>query len=341
MAFGQMISEMRGAVPKYSAGLAKTHLQNAWSDIRNMTGWSFQLFSGGFGTPGLTNAGSVTVTYGSDQVVGDAAASTAWAAASIPNSLLTQQQFRVNVGTIYNIIAFDGTSTLTLDRPYYDKSTGANQGYSIYQCYYPTPFQDFLTWESVVDVNNAIDLCANGAKKFRDYADQFDPQRQIFSNPGCLIAYGTDQRGAGTVNASATLGYRMYELYPQPQAQFAYQTWGTRQGADLVNLSDTLPYPITEHIVKTLARVKAYEWLIVKLESERGSTGYVSSTSGIQFSMQAAAKEASVQLKALRMQDRDAVDMWYSVMSRVKGYGYPVTFNPSMGAVIANNLTGF
>ena len=337
MAFGNMIAEMRGAVPKYSASLAKTHLANAWNDIRNMTGWSFQLFSGGFGTPGLTNAGSVTVTYGSDQVVGDAAASTAWAIASIPNGLITQQQFRVNVGTIYNIIAFDGTSTLTLDRPYYDKSAGANQGYSIYQCYYPTPFQDFLTWESVVDVNNAIDLCANGAKKFRDYADQFDPQRQIFSNPGCLIAYGTDQRGAGTPNASATLGYRMYELYPQPQAQFSYQTWGTRQGADLVNLSDTLPYPITEHLVKSFARVKAYEWA----EANKDPRNPRGAGADYRFLMGAVLKEAAGNLKELRSQDRDAVDMWYSVMSRVKGYGYPVTFNPSMGAVIANNLTGF
>ena len=144
MSLGTMIAEMRGAVPKYSAGLARTHLQNAWSDIRNMTGWSFQLFSGGFGTPGLTNAGTVTVTYGSDQVTGDAAASAAWLAASIPNSLLTQQQFRVNVGTIYNIIAFDGVSTLTLDRPYYDKSAGSGQNYSIYQPYIVAPYEDFL-----------------------------------------------------------------------------------------------------------------------------------------------------------------------------------------------------
>lgn len=334
MSLGAMISEMRGAVPKYSAGLARTHLQNAWSDIRNMSGWSFQLFSGGFGTPGLTNAGSVTVTYGSDQVVGDAAASTAWAIASIPNSLLTQQQFRVNVGTIYNIIAFDGVSTLTLDRPYYDKSAGSGQNYSIYQCYFPVPFSDFLAWESVVDINNAIDLMANGAKKFRDYADQFDPQRQIFSNPGSLIAYGTDQRPG-----SATFGYRMYELYPQPQAQFSYSTWGTRLGADLEGLSDTLPYPITEHVVKTLARVKAYEWYLMNRD-KRDPRG-PQNDSAIQFAMGAAAKEGASQLKELRNQDRDAVDLWNSVMSRTKGYGYPTTFNPSTGAVISNNLTGF
>lgn len=341
MALGNMIAEMRGAVPKYSAALAKAHLQNAWSDIRNMTGWSFQLFSGSFGVPGLTNAGSVTVTYGSSTVTGDAAASAAWATASIPNSLLTQQQFRVNVGTIYNIIAVNTTNpnayVLTLDRPYYDKSTGSGQNYSIYQCYIVAPFADFLTWESVVDVNNAIDLLANGSKKFRDFADQFDPQRQIFSNPGSLIAYGTDQRGVGTSTPSSTLGYRMYELYPQPQAQYAYQTWGTRQGAALVNLSDTLPYPITEHVVKTLGRVKAYEWA----EANKDPRNPRGAGADYRFLMGAAAKEGAAQLKELRMQDRDAVDLWNTTMTRIKGYGYPTTFNPSTGAVIANNLTGF
>lgn len=337
MSLATMIAELRGCVPKYSAGLAQIHIRNAWSDIRNMTGWSFQLFSGGFGTPGLTNAGSVTVTYGSDQVVGDAAASTAWLAASIPNSLLTQQQFRVNVGTIYNIIAFDGVSTLTLDRPYYDKSTGANQGYSIYQPYIVAPTANFLTWESVVDVNNAIDLMANGAKKFRDYADNFDPQRQIFSNPGSLLPYGTDHRGAGTPNASATLGYRVFELYPQPQAQFAYQTWYTTLGPDLVDLSDTLPYPITEHVVKSLARVKAYEFA----EANRDPRNPRGSGADFRFLMGAVAKEAAAQIKELRMQDRDSVDLWYSAMSRVKGYGYPTTFSPSQGTVSANNLSGF
>lgn len=338
MALGNMVAELRGCVPGYSAGLSLIHIKNAWSDIRNMTGWSFQLFSGGFGTPGLTNAGSVTVTYGSDQVVGDAAASAAWAAASIPNSLLTQQQFRVNVGTIYNIIAYDGVSTLTLDRPYYDKTIGygafPGQNYSIYQPYIVAPYEDFLTWESVVDINNAIDLCANGAKKFRDYADNFDPQRQIFSNPGSLIAYGTDQR-----LGSATFGYRMYELYPQPQAQYSYSTWGTRLGAELEGLSDTLPYPITEHVVKTLARVKAYEWYLMNRD-KRDPRG-PQNDSAIQFAMGAAAKEGASQLKELRNQDRDAVDLWNSVMSRTKGYGYPTTFNPSTGAVISNNLTGF
>jgi hypothetical protein len=124
----------------------------------------------------------------------------------------------------------------------------------------------------------------------------------------------------------------MYELYPQPQSTFAYQTWYTRLGADLVNPADTLPYPITEHWVKTLARVKAYEWLLVKMAAEGKNV------SAFQFAMGAAAAEAKEQGKQIRSLDRDLVDMWYAVLSRVQGYGYPVTFNPATGMVTANNI---
>ena len=327
-----MIAEMRGAVPGYSALLARTHIQNAWSDVRNMKGWSFQLGNGGFGTPPLVNAGSVTVAFGGNHSDRRRGGEAAWATTSQPGSLLTQRQFRgPGNGQIYNIIGYTvtgGFGVLTLDRPYYDTTSGSTLGYSLYQCYYPVPVADFLAWESVLDVNNAIDLVTGTAKKNRDWVDANDPQRQIFSNPGSIIPYGTDQR-----TGSSTAGWMIYELYPQPQAQYSYQTWYSRKGADLVLPSDTLPFPITEHVIKTLARVKAYEWLIVKLQAEHPDRN----VSGIQFAMGAAAKEAAAQLKEIRMEDRDRVDMWYSVMNRVKGYGVVTTFNPNTGMVIGNN----
>ena len=334
MSLGTMIAEMRGAVPAYSALLARTHLREAWRDIRNMKGWSFQLVNGGFGTPGLVNAGSVTATFGLATIIADAQATTAWSTINQP--FITQRQFRVGQGTIYNIIAYDTTTnapfaTITLDRPYFDTTAGSNLGYSIYQCYYVVPVKDFQAWESTVDINNAIDLCANGARKYREMADMFDPQRQIFANPGTWIPYQVDTRPG-----SSTLGFMMYELYPQPQAQFAYQTWFTRLGEDLVNPQDELPFPITEHVVKCLARVKAYEWA----EANKDPLNPRGQGADFRFLMGAAAKEAAAQLKEIRSLDRDRVDMWYSVMSRVQGYGYATTFNPATGMVSSNNTFG-
>lgn len=325
-----MVAEMRGAVPGYSALLARTHIRNAWTDVRKMRGWSFQLGSGGFGTPGLTNEGTVTVAFGSPTVTGNSQALTAWATASQYGSLITQQQFRVGAGTIYNIIAYSATAgTVTLDRPYIDTTSGPGLGYSIYQCYYAVPVQDFAAWEAVVDVNNCIDLTGGNAKKYRDFADQFDPQRQIFSNPGSLIPYGVDMRPG-----SSTAGWMMYELYPQPQSQYAYQTWYTRDGADLVNPSDTLPFPITEHVIKTLARVKAYEWR----EANRDNSDPRGLKADYRFLMGSAQAEAKAQLKEIRSEDRDRYDAWYSVLTRVQGFGYTTTFNPATGTVLSNNL---
>lgn len=325
-----MIAEQRGCVPGYSSLLARTHLNEAWRDIRNMTGWSFQHGHGGFGTPSVINGGTVTVAFGSNTVVGDATAAALWATGSVPGSLLTQRQFRVGAGTIYNIIAYDGASTLTLDRFYFDTAAGTNLGYAIYQCYYAAPVSDFMSWEAVVDINNSIDLVASGSKKFADFANQFDPQRQIFSNPGSLLAFGQDSR----LNSS-TLGFQLYELYPQPQAQYAYQTWFMRLGADLVLPTDTLPFPITEHAVKTAGRVKAYEWYL--LNRDKNDPRGPQSDSAIQFAMGAAAKEAAGQLKDLRNLDRDRVDLWHAQMTRVQGFGYSTTFNPATGLVTSSN----
>ena len=113
MALSDMIAEMRGCVPNYSASLARIHLRNSWTDIRNLKGWSFQVGNSGFSTPGLMNAGS---GYGDARFqlrhwrrrcwkrgMGQ------WRSTSV--SLLTQRQFRVGA-SIYssNIIAADFSS---------------------------------------------------------------------------------------------------------------------------------------------------------------------------------------------------------------------------------------
>lgn len=338
-----MVAEQRGAVPGYSALLARTHLREAWTDIRNMTGWSFQLGVGSFSTPGKVSAGTVTVQLGSAIVIGDAAATTAWLTAGTPLSFLSQRQFRVGAGTIYNIIAYDDGqtfgqgnfpfATLTLDRFYSDLvASNASQpgaGYTIYQPYITTPVREFEAWEAVCDVTNVIWLKCNANRGDRERIDRTDSQRQIFSNPGILLPYKVDQ-----CPNSSTLGYMMYELYPQPQAQYSYSTWYTWKGPDLSKPTDTVPYPITEHVVKAKARVKAYEWagMNVNPSNPRGNGADHRYWAGF------AENEFQQQIKAIRLLDRDRVDMWKSQMSRITGYGPAATFDPASGVVMSRNL---
>lgn len=322
-----MVAELRGSVPGYSSLLAKTHIRESWTDIRNMKGWSFQLGNGGFSTPGVMNAGSCTTTFGSPTVTPDATAQTAWLAASQFGSLITQRQFRVGQSAIYNIIAIaNATGVITLDRPWVDLTTGAGLGYAIYQCYYAVPAKDFQAWESVLDVTNVIDL-TTGVQ--RPIVDRNDPQRQVFSNPTTILSYQVDSRPG-----SSTLGWMMYELYPQPQAQYAYQTWYSRGGADLVLPTDTLPYPITEDWVKCLARIKAYEWA----EANKDPANPRGTGSDYRFLVGLVAKEADGKRKEIRSLDRDRVDMWNATMSRLSGQGPAATFNPATGYVQSRNL---
>jgi hypothetical protein len=328
MSFATMIAENRGAIPGISALLARTHIQEAWRDVRRMRGWSFQLANGGFATPSNINVGSVTTTYGSPTVTPDATAMTAWLSASIYGSLITQRQFRVGASTIYNIIAIDGTSgVITLDRPWTETSSGSGQGYSIYMCYYPVPVKNFEAWESVLDTTNVVWLKTNASRSDREYVDRNDPQRQLFTIPSVLLPRGIDTRPG-----SSTLGWMVYELYPQPQSPYAYSTFYSWSGPDLVLPTDTLPEPMTEECIKAYARVKGYEWLIAKLTTEGKNT------SGIQFTMGAAAKEAGAMLKEIRSVDRDRVDMWNSIMTRLTGYGIISTFNPQTGQLSSRNL---
>lgn len=346
MSLATMVAELRGSVPNYSSMLARTHLRESWTEIRNMRGWSFQLGNLAFATPGAVNQGAVTTVLGSDQVIGNAAATTAWLTAGNPFSLLSMRQFRVGASTIYNIIAYDdgqtpydssaGTgsinypfATLTLNRPYLDLTVGAGCGYTIYQCYYPVPVRDFEAWEGVCDVTNCINLNCSGSYSELQRVNRCDMQRQIFSNPGTLLPYQVDDR-----IGSSTLGWMMYELYPQPQAQYVYQAGFSRLGADLNLPGDTLPFPITEDVVKTKARVKAYEWA----EANKSPSNPRGAGADYRFLLGAAQASAQSQIHEIRMSDRDRVDMWKSTMSRLSGLGPVATFNPATGTVSARNL---
>jgi hypothetical protein len=344
MSLATMTAELRGCVPGYSAILGRIHVREAWRDIRKQTGWSFQLGVGSISTAGQISAGTVTVQLGQNTVIGDTAATAAWLTAGTPLSLISQRQFRVGAGTIYNIITYDDGSdpvnspnfpfaTLTLDRLYSDLVANNNpqptQGYTIYQPYIAAPVKNFNAWEAVCDVTNVIWLKCNASRHDRERIDRADPQRQIFSNPGTLLPYEVDQRPG-----SATLGFMMYELYPQPQAQYAYQTWYTFDGPELNAPTDTLPYPMSEDCVKSLARVKAYEWA----EANKDSANPRGAGADFRYLMGAAQAQHDKQLKDIRMLDRDRVDLWNSQMTRITGYGPYATFDPASGEVMSRNL---
>jgi hypothetical protein len=72
MALADIIGDIQGSVPNQDAAQARTVLNEAWQDVRRLGGWSWQFLETGFTVPGMLSTGTVTLTFGSPTVTGDA-----------------------------------------------------------------------------------------------------------------------------------------------------------------------------------------------------------------------------------------------------------------------------
>lgn len=311
MSLQDMQAELRGAVPKLPFSFTKTLINRAWGVIRDSDIWSFQLYEASWISPAVLTTGTVTVVQGSDTVQFDATATAAINASQLayPTSLITQRQLRPGsssgVAQIYNLIQYDQiTGAGTLDRIYADNS-GTAISYQLYQLYYPAPFKDHKTWISVRNLSMFLWL---GVTMERAELDMIDPQRSIYQFPSQVVPYMIDARGQGTDNASATLGYPLYELWGQPVNPFTYALYGRRRGDDLVNPTDTLPVQVGEDCVIARARMYAYEWAESNKDMSPRSTG-----PDFRFLYGAAAAEYKDRMTKYRQQDKDFVDAWFSI----------------------------
>jgi hypothetical protein len=303
-----MVSELAEAIPGMDRVYARTLVKRAFRVVRDSNLWSFQLATGGFSTPNIMTAGSISIPggIGSSLIVGDAVASAAWLALPFYFSP-TVQQIRANGYSIYSIIAMDSTIptavVLTLDRPFVDPLPfTVGVGYQMFQALIAAP-KGFKRWLNMADMFNCwpMDIWTSVRT-----ANMVDPARLYTSNPICVFGVGTDQRGAGTLNASATIGQQMFELYPNPSTAISYQWYAVLNGPELVNNSDEVPYPITQDVVLEKAKTYAYEW------AEGRKDVMAAKGSGANYLMLKKDAEATFQarLKTIRLVDREAVDAY-------------------------------
>jgi hypothetical protein len=312
MSFLDMKSELAEAIPGLSRTYAGTLLNRAWRVVRDNSLWSFQLSQGGFSTPAVTTAGSITLDgIGQSTGVADSVATAAWAA--LPAYWgPTVQQIRANGYSIYSIIAFDSsTGIFTLDRPFVDPLPaydGVN--YQMFQAYIAAP-TGFKRWLNVGDMFNCWALDIWTARRTMELVD---PARLYTSDPTMVMPVGVDRRGAGTDTPSSTLGQMLYELYPNPSSEISYNTYFVTSGDDLVLNSDTLPYPITEELVLFKARTYAYEWA----EARKDIMAAKGSGANYAMLMKQAEAEFRVRIRSLRLEDRDQVDAYMITLNAAK-----------------------
>ena len=259
MSWSSMAARVTGSTPvPYPHALQL--VQDSWKEVQRSFIWSFLWGDYAVPTPNPVGAGTVTLTPGTPIVIGDAAASAAWALTGLVNPL-TLRQFRVGQGTIYNILAYDTTTnspfgTLTLATPFVDPVTGTgptypNIGYQIIQSYYIAPAADFLWWESLRDPVSGYVLSTTMT---REEVDEDDPQRFQSGWPRAVIPYAIYNV------PGPKFGWPMYEIWPAPLNSYTYVGSAFRGGLPFASASDTVNPQLGEDIVIERAKMYAYEW---------------------------------------------------------------------------------
>ena len=312
MSFATMRAELRGCVPKIPYVYTGTLVNRAYRTVRERSLWSFLLFNGQWICP-PQYTGSLAATNIGSNLVTLSAADSANIAALLPTqpySLLTQRQFRISSSGLYDIYAYApngggaGIATLTLDRWWGEAST-VGSAFQIYQCYYvPTvsnaPITDFKSWISVRDMQDFRSLYTDRYNR-RDL-DMRDPQRTWYGIPTDVVPYAPDANPL-----SPTYGAMRYELWGAPTYSLNYQLYGTRQGKDLVNPTDVVPFQLGEDCVLALARVYAYEWAEANKTLVPRNVG-----PDFKYLMGGAMKEYESLLRIYRMADREQVDNFFT-----------------------------
>jgi hypothetical protein len=306
LALIDMVSEVTELVPAMSRIRARTLINRSWKYVQDSMLWSFQLSQGGFSTPNISTAGSITCALGSNQITGDAAASAQWLSLPLYWSPTTQQ-IRAQGYSVYSIIALDATNpnavVLTLDRPFVDPLPFfSGVGYQMYGAYIPAP-KGFKRWLTVADM---FDQWTMDIWTSRRTEDLVDPARQIASNPWAMLPLGADRRGAGTPTPSATLGQQLYEMYPYPTTEIAYQWYAVVEWPYLMNNSDTLPPQVTEEVVTQ----KALTWAYRDAEARKDIMAAKGAGANFLGLKKDAEADFLARLKTLRLLDRDAVDSY-------------------------------
>jgi hypothetical protein len=197
-------------------------------------------------------------------------------------------------------------AVLTLDRPWMEPAAPLGTNYLAYQAYFASP-PGFKEWYYIVDTTNnatmdwwslsAIDL------------SEKDPQRTDFSQPEYVVPWGVDSR-----QGSSTYGQYLFELWEGPTASLPY-TFGCKcNWPALVAPTDTLPFPLTEELVK----LRAMEMTALWSESQKGTDMERGSGANWQFLSVAYNKEYLNRLKLCKNMDRNIVDLYFTRMRRTQ-----------------------
>ena len=234
MVFATMVGATLSECPDIDVEDAKLQINSIVRDIYDRRTWSGLFIRGQIPTTGFTTGGSVSITQGSNQIVGSG---TNWTPAVV------NQQFRLGYNTPpYNITACDPfTQTLTIEMPWASNSY-TSAGYFIAQYY-------FSLSSGIKYIHTAKNMLMAWRLRL-DYTQQTldsrDPWRATVFTPTALVQMPPDPNG----------NYQV-ELWPVPSIVQALPWIAMLQPPNLVNDGDALPPAIRADIVVDFSRAWA------------------------------------------------------------------------------------
>jgi hypothetical protein len=320
MAYREMYNEVMGYVPGLNVALARTKVREALALIEDEQLWSFQLAEAGWypvgllgGNGGFLSPGTITVAPYSTTITGDANASAAWLGL-VGRPFLTERQIRSPFYSLYNIVGVDSTIptavVLTIDRPWMEPPQ-TNAGYMIYQAYFAVR-AGFKKFFAARDTTNNSDM--NYWKLTQLDLSVVDPERTNFDEPAYIVPYQVDNRPN-----TSTPGQMLYELWPHPLAPLPYSYSYLWQGPSLSAPTDTVPYPLTEELVKH----RAFELLCLWKEAQKGDSMARGSGANWQFLAKEAHEQYEMRLKTAKLLDQNLVDLYWTKFRRDPYAGDP------------------
>lgn len=266
------VSEMIGTFPRLPYLHALQLVNRAWSRVRDCRLWSWQLvMNAQLFAPAMIMTGSVNVTQLQTVITVDATAAAAINAASIMPPLAGPlgfgRQIRVNngagttanTGATYNILAWDGVSVLTIDRPFAE-GTYTNSPYQIFKSYYTPPALPFtsipgadpafIRFLTVANRTSGYTITGRRLHWTQEQLDRADPTHSSCGDPSIIAACQPN-----------ALGQPIFELYPTPANQAVYACCYYTRWPDVSNTQDfpQVPYGLVPCVLD-LARYFACQW---------------------------------------------------------------------------------
>jgi hypothetical protein len=197
-------------------------------------------------------------------------------------------------------------AVLTLDRAWMEPAMPPGTNYLAYQAYFPAP-AGLKKWLAMRDTTN------NSPLDWWTYTQidlsEIDPERTDFSQPEYAVPYGPDTR-----QGSATFGQFLYELWQGPLTELPYTYQCEANWPPLANPNDTVPYPLTEELLK----FRTYSVLAAWKESQKGDDMERGSGANWQFLIKYYHEEYKDRLKKISLVDQNLCELYFTRMRRTQ-----------------------